>query len=113
DGTDIGAFELQPDCILSCPADVTVSNDPDQCGAVVNYTTPSGTGCGTVTCDHPSGTFFGVGETMVTCTSSAGPTCNFKVTVNDAQNPTISAPPDASYQCPSEVPAASPSQATA
>lgn len=92
DGTDIGAFELQPICDLSCPTDITVSNDPDECGAFVNYTEPSGSGCGTVTCSHPSGSFFPVGETTVTCTSSVGPTCSFKVTVNDTQNPTITAP---------------------
>src|SRR4030095_14187110 len=37
----------------------------------------------------------------------------FKVTVNDTQNPTITAPANASYQCASQVPPASPSQATA
>jgi hypothetical protein len=89
DGTDIGAFELQPLCSLTCPTDISVPNDPDQCGAVVNYTAPSGAGCGTVTCDHPSGSFFPVGDTTVTCTSSVGPTCSFKVTVNDTQGPTI------------------------
>ena len=89
DGTDIGAFEGEVPCILSCPMDITVGNDPDECGAVVSYTEPSGEGCGTVTCDHPSGSFFPVGETMVTCTSSVGPTCNFKITVNDTQGPTI------------------------
>jgi hypothetical protein len=113
DGTDIGAFEVQPSCSLSCPTDVSVSNDTDQCGAVVNYTAPSGAACGTVTCDHPSGSFFDVGTTAVTCTSSAGPTCSFNVTVNDTQNPAITAPANASYQCASQVPAASPSQATA
>lgn len=89
DGTDIGAFETEVPCDLSCPADLSVSNDPDECGAVVNYTTPSGEGCGTVTCDHPSGSFFPVGETTVICTSTAGPTCNFTVTVNDTQAPVI------------------------
>lgn len=89
DGTDIGAFELQPDCVLSCPGDVSVPNDTDECGADVTYTTPSGAGCGTVTCDHPSGSFFPVGETTVTCASTAGPVCIFKVTVNDTQAPTI------------------------
>jgi len=89
DGTDIGAFELQPLCSLTCPTDIEVGNDPDQCGAVVNYTTPGGAGCGTVTCDHPSGSFFPAGETTVTCTSSVGPTCNFKVKVNDTQPPSI------------------------
>ena len=104
DGTDIGAVEVQPDCILTCPSDVTVGNDPGQCGAVVNYTAPTGAGCGTVTCDHPSGSFFAVGTTTVTCTSSVGPTCNFKVTVNDTQGPTITTaapiilwPPDHKY----------------
>jgi hypothetical protein len=113
DGTDIGAFELQPLCSISCPADISVSNDPDQCGANVTYTTPSDPVCGTITCDHASGSFFGVGETTVTCTSSIGPTCTFKVTVSDTQDPTISAPPNATYQCASEVPPADPSQATA
>jgi len=89
DGTDIGAYEGEVPCILSCPTDVIVANDVDQCGASVNYTTPSGTGCGTVSCDHPSGSFFAVGTTAVTCTSSAGPSCSFNVTVNDTQGPTI------------------------
>lgn len=113
DATDIGAFELQPICNLTCPGDMSVSNDTDQCGAVVNYTTPSGAACGTVTCSPATGSFFAVGATTVTCASSVGPTCSFKVTVNDTQNPTVTAPANASYQCASEVPPASPSQATA
>lgn len=105
DGTDIGAFELQPLCSLTCPGDVEVPNDTDECGAVVEYAEPSGAGCGTVTCDHPSGSFFDVGVTTVTCTSSAGPTCNFNVTVNDTQAPEITTdnsvalwPPNHKYQ---------------
>ena len=89
DGTDIGAFEGEVPCILECPADIVADNDPGLCGAVVNYTEPSGESCGTVTCDHPSGSFFAVGETMVTCTSSVGPTCSFTVTVNDTEAPVI------------------------
>jgi hypothetical protein len=89
DGTDIGAFEQQPNCTLTCPGDITVDNDLDECGAIVTYDEPSGDGCGTVTCDHPSGSFFDVGETTVTCTSTAGPSCSFKVTVDDAQAPGI------------------------
>jgi hypothetical protein len=89
DGTDIGAFEGEVPCILTCPADVVAANDPGLCGAVVNYTEPSGENCGTVTCDHPSGSFFAVGTTAVTCTSSAGPRCSFNVTVNDTEDPTI------------------------
>ena len=89
DGTDIGAFETEVPCVLTCPTDITVSNDADQCGAVVDYTEPSSQNCGAVTCDHPSGSFFAVGDTTVTCTSSVGPSCSFKITVNDAQGPAI------------------------
>ena len=89
DGTDIGAFETEVACVLTCPTDITVPNDPDECGAIVTYEEPSGESCGTVTCDHPSGSFFAVGETTVTCTSSAGPSCSFKITVTDEQAPDI------------------------
>ena len=106
DGTDIGAFELQPLCTLTCPGDITVPNDPGTCAAVVTYTAPSGSECGTVTCDHPSGTSFAVGDTMVTCTSSVGPTCTFKVTVTDSQAPALNGvPADATVEC-NDVPPA-------
>src|SRR6185369_5823421 len=42
DGTDIGAFETEVPCVLTCPTDITVSNDAEQCGAIVSYTEPSG-----------------------------------------------------------------------
>ncbi|MEP6718389.1 MAG: choice-of-anchor Q domain-containing protein, partial [bacterium] len=89
DGTDMGAFEKAPSCSLTCPANIIVNNDTDKCGAIVNYRGRPGAGCGKITCDHASGSFFGGGETMVTCTSSAGPTCTFKVTVKDTQAPVI------------------------
>jgi hypothetical protein len=104
DGTDIGAFEAAVPCNLSCPADISLPNDPDACGAVVNYAIPSGAGCGTVTCDQAPGSFFPVGGTTVTCTSSAGPACSFNVTVSDTQAPVIATsgtvslwPPDHRY----------------
>lgn len=93
DGTDIGAFEAAPSCSLSCPADIVVSNDASKCGAVVNYRNRPGIGCGIVTCDHPSGSFFNVGSTTVICTSSTGPTCHFKITVKDTQAPIITTKP--------------------
>ena len=105
DGTDIGAFETEVACVLTCPTDISVSNDAGECGAVVNYTEPSGESCGTVTCDHPSGSFFAVGETTVMCTSTAGPSCSFKVTVTDDEDPVITPaepvalwPPNHSYE---------------
>ncbi len=86
DGTDMGAFERQPRrlpplCNLCCPNNISVTADAGQRGAVVSYAGPSGTGCGRSTCDRASGSFFPVGETIVTCTSAAGPACSFKVTV--------------------------------
>jgi hypothetical protein len=85
------AFDPSPPCVLTCPTDISVPNDPDACSAVVTYTEPSGADCGTVTCDHPSGSIFPVGTTTVTCKSSVDPTasCSFKVTVNDTQAPEI------------------------
>lgn len=92
DGTDIGAYEAPVVCHLDCPANITQDNDPDQCGAIVTFATTGEEACGTVTCDHPSGSFFDVGTTNVHCESTAGPTCDFTVTINDTQNPTITCP---------------------
>jgi hypothetical protein len=75
---------------ITCPADITQPNDPDQCGAVVNYPAPVSIGdCGTVACTPASGTFFPVGTTTITCTSQAGSGCSFTVTVNDTQLPAV------------------------
>jgi hypothetical protein len=80
-------------CMITCPANITKSNDPNQCGAVVTYPAPTTTGtCGTVTCSPASGSFFPVGTTTVTCTTTAGPSCTFTVKVNDTQPPTITCP---------------------
>jgi subtilisin-like proprotein convertase family protein len=80
-------------CMLTCPANVTQSNDPNQCGAVVNYPPPTTSGgCTTVTCSPPSGSFFPVGTTTVTCMDTGGATCSFTITVADTQPPTITCP---------------------
>ncbi|HJQ22513.1 MAG TPA: HYR domain-containing protein [Blastocatellia bacterium] len=78
---------------ITCPANVTQSNDPNQCGATVTYPAPTANGsCGTITCSPASGSFFPKGTTTVTCTSSSGPSCQFTVTVNDTQPPSITCP---------------------
>jgi len=75
----------QAPCSIDCHDDVTVSNDPGECGANVTFDAPAG-----ATCDFLSGAFFPVGTTTVTCT--AGPlTCDFDVTVTDDEAPTVGA----------------------
>jgi len=72
------------DCFLTCPANITVPNDPNQLGASVNYPAPTFTGlCGLVTCAPPSGAFFPVGTTTVICIAAAAPQlCTFTVSVS-------------------------------
>ena len=80
-------------CTIICPANITVSNDPNQCGAVVTYPAPSTTGtCGTVTSLPASGSFFPLGTTTVTATTTGGPSCTFTITVIDTQPPSITCP---------------------
>jgi len=79
-------------CKLTCPANITVYNDAGQCGAVVNFDVTSTMTCGTVTALPASGSFFPTGTTTVNVTSSTGQSCSFTVTVNDNEDPTISAP---------------------
>lgn len=82
-------------CNLTAPAPITVNgsefpdpNDPSGTlyGAVVNYTVAAeGEACEPVQCDSPSGSFFPVGTTTVTCTAASGDFTIFPVTVNDTR----------------------------
>jgi hypothetical protein len=91
--------DTQPPSI-TCPANITKSNDPNKCSAVVTYPTPTPSdncnGPVTVTCSPASGSTFPVGSTSVTCTATdaAGLTanCSFTVTVNDSEKPTLTCP---------------------
>ena len=81
-------------CTLTCPADITVGNDPGVCSAVVTYTIPPVSGsCGVVTSTPPSGSVFPVGTTTVTVKATRQDggmsTCTFKVKVNDVEKPSI------------------------
>jgi hypothetical protein len=85
--------DLCQSCSLTCPANVTQSNDANQCGAVVSYPAPTTTGsCGTITCSPASASFFPVGTTTVTCMAAGGQSCSFTVTVSDTQPPSITCP---------------------
>ena len=85
--------------ITGCPSNITVNNDPDLCSAVVTWTEPQATdNCTLVsfTSNYTPGSTFPVGITTViyTATDIGGNTsiCEFTVTVNDNQNPTITCP---------------------
>ncbi len=83
---------------ITCPANITVNNDNDQCGAVVNFNATASDNCPgtTISYSPASGSFFPVGTTNVTATATdaAGhtATCTFLVTVLDAQTPSITCP---------------------
>ena len=84
---------------ITCPANITVPNATNQCGAIVTFPAPTvQDNCSGVTTIYSpsSGSFFPVGTTTVTATATdqAGnqATCTFTVTVQDTQAPTITCP---------------------
>ncbi|MCB9235628.1 MAG: HYR domain-containing protein [Bacteroidia bacterium] len=88
---------------VTCPADITVSNDSNQCSAVVSYTAPVGTdNCAgdttTQSAGLGSGATFPVGVTtetyVVTDASGNVDSCSFTITVNDTEVPQIACPAD-------------------
>lgn len=87
-----------PACTMTCPDNVTVTAAPGQSGAVVAFDNPAlGGTCGAVTNLPASGSFFAIGSTSVTSTTSDGQSCSFVVTVNaaaDTQAPLITCPDD-------------------
>ena len=81
-------------CVLTCPSNISVSNDPGECSAVVNYPATTFTGnCGTVSGSPASGSSFPVGENTVTVTGQrldgSSDSCNFTITVNDTEAPVV------------------------
>jgi subtilisin-like proprotein convertase family protein len=79
---------------INCPEDITVSNDPGDCSAVVTFEATETTGipASMITYSQDPGTAFPVGMTTVTATATnAGGSdeCTFTVTVNDTEAPTI------------------------
>jgi gliding motility-associated-like protein len=86
---------------ITCPANISVSNDPASCGANVMYNVPTATdNCSNLTVTRTagpaSGGFFPIGNTTVTYVAYDGSgnsdTCSFTVTVTDDEDPTLSCP---------------------
>ena len=93
-------------CQITCPANITAPSEQAQCGATVSFSTTD-IGCAGVVCAPPSGSFFPVGTTTVTCAENASASaatdaavvvaassCSFTVTVTDTVAPVISCPGD-------------------
>jgi hypothetical protein len=85
---------------ISCPANITVNNDPGVCGASVTYVTTASDNCPGInvsqTLGLASGATYPIGTTTNTfiVTDAAGnmASCSFTVTVNDSEAPTIVCP---------------------
>jgi len=86
--------------VVTCPGDITVGNDIEDCGAIVTFTIDVDDNCpgAIVFSDWNSGDFFPVGLTTVTVTAedAAANTafCTFDVTVEDTEDPTPTCPDD-------------------
>jgi gliding motility-associated-like protein len=100
---DVTISDVEAPVIISCPSSMTVSNTPDNCGAIVNWTLPvASDNCPGVilSADHNPGDMFPLGTTTVTytATDAAGNsvTCTFDITVNDTQDPVFTG-------CPSDI----------
>ncbi len=93
--TASAAISLQP-CSINCPPSMIAEKQSGQCGAVVNYSLPGGSGgdCGNLFCNPAPGSFFPLGVTNVVCAANTGAPCSFTVTVEDPQPPAIKCPDD-------------------
>ncbi|MDP3666621.1 MAG: HYR domain-containing protein, partial [Sediminibacterium sp.] len=72
--------------VIVCPANITVSNDPGQCGANASFAATETTGvpASSITYSKAPGSFFPVGTTTVTATATnslGSLSCTFTVTV--------------------------------
>ncbi|MDP1763203.1 MAG: HYR domain-containing protein, partial [Sediminibacterium sp.] len=72
--------------VIVCPANITVSNDPGQCGANASFAATETTGvpASSITYSKAPGSFFPVGTTTVTATATnslGSSSCTFTVTV--------------------------------
>lgn len=99
--------------VITCPADITVSNDPGSCDAVVNYPLPTVVDNCTnpitpiLTLGIPTGGTFPLGTTVLRYraedASGNSALCSFTVTVEDDEDPVLTCPNDTSINCDAPV----------
>ncbi|NRB51757.1 MAG: HYR domain-containing protein [Saprospiraceae bacterium] len=87
--------------VASCPADITVSNDPGLCSALVSFNATATDNCGgivDITYSQNPGTVFNVGTTQVDVTATDDldntDNCSFLVIVRDSEDPVAICPED-------------------
>ncbi|MCK6694603.1 MAG: HYR domain-containing protein, partial [Thermoanaerobaculia bacterium] len=96
--------DAQLPVFTACPMSATVVNNPNVCGAVVNYTVTATDNCPdlevNLTAGLASGSLFPIGSTTVTYVAEDASgnlaTCSFTITVLDTQLPTIECSDDIS-----------------
>lgn len=97
----IGVTTVTAQVSITCPPDIVMSNDEGECGAIVNYIPPIGTGSGTnittqLVSGLPPGAYFGAGTTQIVyeVTNDEGDSeqCSFYITVNDTESPVFDCP---------------------
>ncbi len=84
---------------VSCPDDIVVPTDPDECDALVVFVATAEDNCEVDDISYePDIVFYEVGTTVVTVTATDGSgntaTCQVSVTVNDEEDPAITCPPN-------------------
>lgn len=99
-----GSFKSTPPEI-TCPPSRTVNNDLGLCAAKVTFPEPATISDCAVTraCLPASGSTFPVGISTVTCTATDQlgnkGTCNFTITVKDAEKPSLTCPTKITISC--------------
>ncbi len=84
--------------LITCPADIGVSNAPGMCSAAVTYNANATDNCSVsgISYNPASGSTFALGTTTVTATATDGSgnsaSCSFTVTVSDNTAPVITCP---------------------
>jgi len=93
---DVTVVDNEAPMLHQIPADITVSNDPGDCGALVNWSEPTATDyCHALSpiTSSENGGFYAVGQTVVTYTATDNSgneaSASFTITVVDVDSPNL------------------------